>query len=138
MEHLTIAESLSGLGSFIAYFGAGAALLALFCLVYGQVTPYPEFRLIKEGKVAPAISFSGALLGFVIPLASVISHSVAFLDMLAWAGVALAVQVLVFLGLRLCAGSLVRDIADDRTAPAVLLAVLSLAAGILNAACMTY
>jgi putative membrane protein len=138
MEQLTIAESLSGLGSFIAYFGAGGALLAFFCLVYGWVTPYPEFKLIKAGKVAPAISFSGALLGFVIPLASVISHSVALLDMVIWALVALTIQIVVFLGLRLFIGDLAKEIADDRPAPAVLLAVLSLAAGILNAACMTY
>ena len=138
MEQLTIAESLSGLGSFFAYFGSAAALLAFFCLIYGWVTPYPEFKLIKEGKVAPAISFSGALLGFVVPLASAISHSVALLDMIIWALVALVVQVLVFLGLRLFAGDLAHDIANDLPAPAVLLAVLSLAAGILNAACMTY
>jgi len=138
MEQLTIAESLTGLGNFIAYFGSGAALLTFFCLVYGWVTPYPEFSLIREGKVAPAISFSGALLGFVIPLASVISHSVALLDMVIWALVALVVQVLVFLGLRLFAGDLAQDIANDRPAPAILLAVLSLAAGIINAACMTY
>jgi putative membrane protein len=138
MEQLTIAESLTGLGNFIAYFGSGAALLIFFCLVYGWVTPYPEFRLIREGKVAPAISFSGALLGFVIPLASVISHSVALLDMIIWAFVALTIQVLVFLGLRLFIGDLAKDIADDRPAPAVLLAVLSLAAGIINAACLTY
>ena len=138
MEQLTIAESLSGLGSFIAYFGIAVALLTFFCLIYGWVTPYPEFKLIREGKVAPAISFGGALLGFVIPLASVISHSVALLDMIVWALVALTIQVLVFIGLRLFIGDLAREIADDRPAPAILLAVLSLAAGILNAACMTY
>ncbi len=138
MEQLTIAESLAGLGSFIAYFGIAAALLILFCLVYSWVTPYPEFKLIKAGKVAPAISFSGALLGFVIPLASVISHSIALLDMIVWALVALVVQVLVFLGLRLFIGDLAQDIANDQPAPAVLLAVLSLAAGIINAACMTF
>ncbi len=138
MEQLTIAESLAGLGSFIAYFGAGAALLVFFCLVYGWITPYPEFRLIREGMVAPAVSFSGALLGFVIPLASAISHSVALLDMVIWALVALTVQVLVFIGLRLFIVDLAKEIADDRPAPAILLAVLSLAAGILSAACMSY
>ena len=60
------------------------------------------------------------------------------LDMVVWALVALTIQVLVFLGLRLFIGDLAKEIADDRPAPAILLAVLSLAAGIINAACMTY
>lgn len=88
--------------------------------------------------VAPAISFSGALLGFVISLASTISHSVSFLDMLVWAAVALLFQLLVFLMLRLTFGDLSRSIAGNALTPAILLGALSLAAGIMNAACMTY
>lgn len=138
MQSLTMMESLAGLGSFLGYLASAVVLLALFCLVYGRVTPYPEFSLIKEGKVAPAVSFSGALLGFVCPLASSISHSVSLPDMVIWALIALVVQIAVFLALRLCFAGLCRDIADDRPAAAILLGGLSLAAGILNAACLSY
>jgi len=58
--------------------------------------------------------------------------------MVIWALVALVVQVLVFIALRLCFHDLARAIADNQLAPAILLCVLSLAAGILNAACMVY
>jgi putative membrane protein len=102
------------------------------------VTPYPEFRLIKEGKIAPAISFTGAMLGFVAPVASAITHSVALIDMLIWACVALVVQIDVFLVLRLTFPDLCREIAADHIAGAILLGGLSLAAGLLNAACMSY
>ena len=126
------------MGSFIGYFTAAVLLLALFSLVYGVVTPYSEFRLIKEGKVAPAVSLIGALLGFVAPLASAITHSVALLDMIIWAVVALVVQIAVFLVLRLVFADLCKQIADDRLSAAILLGGASFAVGVLNAACMSY
>ena len=136
MESVTVAESLAGLTSFSVHFVAASLLVLLFSAVYVRVTPYPEFRLIREGKVAPAISFSGALLGFVIPLASAIIHSVSFVDMVVWAVVALVVQILVFFVLKAFFADLAPAIADNRPAPAILLGMLSLATGILNAACM--
>jgi putative membrane protein len=135
---LTIMESYSGLGAFFGYFGASAVLLVLFCVVYLRVTPYAELSLVKEGKTAPAVSFGGAVIGFVLPLASAIAHSVSLLDMALWAVVALVVQVIVFLALKVCLSGLVRDIAEDRMGPAIVVAVFSTAAGMLNAACMTW
>lgn len=134
----TVLESLSGLYAFLAYFAASAVLLVLFCTIYLRVTPYPELRLIKEGKTAPAISFGGAVIGFVLPLASAIAHSVSLGDMVLWALVALIVQVIVFLFLRVCFSGLVRDIGEDRMGAAIVVAVFSSAAGLLNAACMTW
>lgn len=137
MDTVTLVESLGGANGYFLHFLAAAALVVLFCVLYVRITPYPEFRLIAEGKVAPAVSFSGALLGFVVSLASAISQSASFLDMLVWGGIALLVQLLVFLALRTCFSGLCRAIAANELAPALLLGVLSLAAGILNAACMT-
>jgi putative membrane protein len=134
----TVPESLSGLFDFLGYFGASCALLALFCFVYLWATPYHEIRLVRKGKCAPAVSFGGAVFGFVIPMASAITHSISFADMLLWALVALLIQVLVFLALRLSLTGLVHDIADDRMGPAVIVAVFSVAAGILSAACMSW
>jgi putative membrane protein len=110
----------------------------LFCLIYGAMTPYNELRLIKEGNTAAAISFGGALLGFVLPLYSAITHSVSFIDMLIWSVIALLVQCAVFGLVRLLFKGLVRDIENDQSAAATLLAFCSVAIGILNAACMTY
>ena len=138
MDSTTLADSLAGANGFFLHFLAAVVLVALFCAIYVRITPYAEFALIREGKVAPSVSLSGALLGFVIPLASAISQSVSFVDMLVWAVIALLVQVLVFLLLRCCLAGLCREIAADRLAPAILLGVLSLGAGILSAACMTY
>jgi putative membrane protein len=134
----TVMESFSGLYAFFGYFAASALLLVLFCLVYLRVTPYAELRLVREGKTAPAVSFGGALIGFVLPLASAITHSVSFIDMALWALVALAVQVIVFIVLKTCLSGLVRDIAEDRMGPAIVVAVFSIAAGLLNAACLSW
>ncbi len=134
----SIAESLVGINAFFLNFLAAALLVALFSAIYVRITPYAEFKLIAEGKVAPAVSFGGALLGFVIPLASAIAHSISFLDMLIWAGIALAVQVMVFIVLRISFAGLCRGIENNEVAPAILLGVFSLAAGILNAASMSY
>lgn len=133
-----LAGSLGGMFDFGKYFVAAIAFVAVFCLVYLWITPYSELKLIKEGKVAPAISFGGALIGFVLPLNSAITHSVGFIDMLIWAAIALVVQIIVFSFVRLMFRNLVKEIENNHVAAATLLASFSIAIGILNAASMTY
>lgn len=58
--------------------------------------------------------------------------------MLAWGAVGLVVQIAVLGIARLAIPGLFRDIEKGKTAPAVLLAVISLSAGMINAAAMTY
>jgi putative membrane protein len=112
--------------------------VVVFCQVYCWITPYDELKLVREGNLAPAISFGGALIGFILPLNSAITHSVGFLDMLIWAAVAMIVQLTVFGVVRLFFRGLVREIENNHLAAATLLAFFSLAIGILNAASMTY
>ncbi len=128
--------STSGLAAFAAYFGAAVVLLVLFTKIYEKVTPYKEFDLIAGGNTAAACSFCGALLGFAIPLASVIAHSAGLIDMVIWGVIALAVQVLTFFVVRLIFPRIVADIPAGRTAQGIFLGALSLLVGILNAACM--
>ena len=134
----TLLESLSGLIGFCKYFMAAIGFVVVFCQVYCWITPYDELKLVREGNVAPAVSFGGALIGFTLPLHSAISHSVGFMDMLIWAAVAMVVQLTVFGIVRLFFRGLVREIENNHTAAATLLAFFSLAIGILNAASMTY
>lgn len=131
-------DSISGLLGFCMYFGAALGFVILFFIVYCAMTPYNELRLIRSGNTSAAISLGGALLGFVLPLHSAITHSVSFIDMLIWAVIAMLVQVATFGSVRLLFKSLVRDIEDDRTSAATLLASCSVSIGILNAACMTF
>ena len=130
--------SVGGVDDFLAYFLMSVALVAVFLAVYMWVTPYRELPLIRQGNVAASISLSGALLGFVIPLASAIAHSVAWWDMLLWGAVALVVQLLSYFVVRALVPTLAQDIPAGKVAQGVFLAATSLAIGILNAASMTY
>lgn len=134
----TVVASLQGVLAFGTYFLAALGYLLLFCVIYCKVTPYDELKLVRQGKLAPAISFGGAVIGFVLPLYSAISHSVSLVDMLIWALIAMLVQILVFSLVRLFFKELASHIEEGQLAAATLLAVFAIAIGILNAASMTY
>jgi putative membrane protein len=133
-----LAFSLSGFDDFLLYFALSVGFVAAFVFVYTLITPYREIQLIREGNAAAAASISGALIGYVLPLASAVTHSVNPWDMMLWAAIALIVQLLVFVAVRLLLPDLPRQINDSKVAAGVFLGAVSLAAGILNAACMTY
>ncbi len=133
-----IVTSISGLQAFLIYFAASIFLLVIFALVYVMVTPYREFRLISEGNMAAAYSYSGALLGFAIPLASAITHSVGLIDMIIWGIIALIVQIVTFLVVKLIFPAIAIDIPANQASKGIFLGIVSLVTGILNAACITY
>jgi putative membrane protein len=132
------AASLAGLPAFAAYFGLALALLAVFVLVYVQVTPQREFALIRANNHAAAIAFGGALLGFCLPLHAAISNSISLIDCAIWGAVALVVQIAVFVVLRLLIRDLPQRIESGQAATATLAAVVSIGVGLLNAASMSY
>jgi putative membrane protein len=138
MEESVIVASLRGVDDFLLYFGAALALLAVFLFIYVHITPYREIRLIREGNQAAAYSLSGALLGFIVPLGTAISQSVAFVDMLLWGGIALIIQLLAFFAVRLMVPTLAVDIPGGKLAPGLFVGAFSLGIGLLNAASMTY
>ncbi len=90
-----LGATLSTFPSFVVYFSLGGLLTALFVLLYAELTPHREITLIRDGNSAAAIALVGALLGFVVPLASVIAHSAALIDVVAWGVIALIVQLAV-------------------------------------------
>src|SRR5690349_13429287 len=96
MDLSPVARSLSTLPNFAAFFALSAALVCAFTALYLRVTPWSEIALIRQGNVTASLSLSGAIIGFVLPLAAVIAHSVALLDVLIWGIVASIVQLLVF------------------------------------------
>ena len=134
----TIALSAAGLPAFLLYLVASFALVALFILVYVQVTPQREITLLRQGNAAAAISFGGAVLGFVIPLGQAVAQSHSLVDMALWSAVALVVQILVFLLASLLLGGVARRIEAGELGAASFLAFMAVAGGLLNAACMTF
>jgi putative membrane protein len=134
----SIAASISGLPDFLMYLGASLILTVVYAVLYGVVTTHNELKLIRENNTAAAIAFSGSLLGFVTPLASAIHNSVSLGDCILWGLIALVVQVLAYLLLRMAMDDLSQRIEKGQIAAGVWLGAGSLAAGMINAACMTY
>jgi putative membrane protein len=116
--------------SFIEYLGTAIVLLALFVYIYARVTPYKEFSLIAHDNVAVAVTFSGAVLGFTLPLVAAIYYTRSLIEMIAWAAVTCIVQLAVLLALR----SQAKRIEEGHVSSAVMVATLSVAVGLLNAA----
>jgi putative membrane protein len=133
-----IQHSIGGLPAFLLYFATSLTLLALFLAIYIWITPYRELALIREGNTAAAASLAGTIIGFAIPLAHAVALSVNLADMALWGLIALVVQLLVFFAVTRLIPDIARDIPAGKLAPGILLGTLSLATGILNAACMTY
>jgi putative membrane protein len=131
-------QSISGFPLFLLYFATSVALLVLFVAIYMRVMPHRELALIREGNVAAALSLSGALIGFVLPLASAVAHSVNPVDMVVWGVVALFVQLAVYAAVVRLVPHFREAIVAGRVAPATLLAALGVSVGVLNAACLTY
>ena len=77
-------------------------------------------------------------IGLALPLASAVAHSVNPVDMVIWGVFALAVQVLVYFIVRRLLPQLNDQIPSGQAAPAIMLAAISIGAGIVNAACLTY
>ena len=128
--------TLSTFPNFLAYFAVGAVLIALFVALYVNLTPQQEIRLIRAGNTAAATALVGSLVGFVIPLASVIAHSAGLIDLFVWGIIALVVQLGGFMVARMVLPNLPEAIEAGHMADAIFLGGLSLALGILNAACM--
>jgi putative membrane protein len=128
--------TLSTFPNFLAYFALGAILTALFALLYSSLTPHREIALIRNGNSAAAIALVGGLLGFVVPLASVIAHSAALIDVVVWGIIALIVQLGGFMVARLALPHLPQAIETGNVADAIFLAGLSLTLGVLDAGCM--
>jgi len=133
-----VLPDLSTLPAFAAYFGLGVLFLAIFCTVHIWLTPQREMALIRHGNQAAAISLGGALIGFVLPLASAMAHSVNLLDLAVWGLVALIVQWLAHQLIRLLIHDLATQIEEDNRAVAIFAAVVAIAVGLVNAAAMTW
>lgn len=130
---------LPSLFSFVLYFVTLLGFWALALKMYVKITPYAEFVLVREGNVSAALSLSGTAIGLALPLASLAIHAVSIFDLALWAAIALGTQLSLWFALRrFVMPDLKEAIEADRRAHAIVLSSLSMALGILNAACLSY
>lgn len=128
----------TGATAFVLAFVAAIAFFAAFKFIYQLVTPYHEGDLIRQGNAAAAVALGGALIGYVLPLASALSQTVSLQEFAAWALLAGVIQILAFIVVsRVIYKALVARIEAGEMAAGVYLASISIGVGLLNAACMT-
>jgi putative membrane protein len=135
----SIALSLSGLFNFLLAFTLSLGCLLIFKWLYTWLTPHDEWALIKAQKsTAAAWALGGATLGYSIALAGAAAFSVNLIDFLIWALVALLAQLLAFAMVRfIFMPKLVERIENDEVPAGIILCFVSVAIGLLNAACMS-
>jgi len=137
MDTSLLSDSLTGIVAHLVYFGIASMAVAVFVAIYVTVTPHHEFRLIRSGNTAAAISLGGAILGYTVPLAKSVSQSESIAEMLLWSGVALIAQLVAYGIARLLLPQLSSHVDEGKTASGIFLAAISVAIGLLNAAAMT-
>ena len=131
-----LATLLQGLPVLVGQFAATLALLGIGMACYMAITPFNEWRLVREGNVAAGVVVAGTLVALAMPLAATLATSLLVLDIVLWGLVALVIQLLTFLA----AASLLRGlrgmIEAGNIAAALVLIGIQLAVALLNAGAM--
>jgi putative membrane protein len=134
----TFYPSLSGIPNFILYAAIGVALCFVFTVIYVRITGHDEIRLIREGNASAALALGSSLVAFAMPLSKAIAQASSVPDCILWGAIALVVQLLAYGLARILIPGLSGKIEKNTLATAIILAAISLTAGMLNSASMTY
>ena len=123
---------------FLLAFGMAAIVLIVFKFLYSLATPYNELKLIRGGCTPAAITLSGAMIGFAIPVATALSQAVSPAEFIAWAVLAGIIQIVAFLIVRaLVVKDLAARIERGELSVGIYLAAISITVGLLHAASLT-
>ncbi len=127
----------SGLPTLLLQFATTLALLAIGVLCYTAITPFREWRLVRDGNLAAGIVLAGAVVALAIPLAATLATSLVTLDILLWGLVALVLQLVTFGIVALLMAGLRHMIEAGNVAAASLLAGIQVGVALLNAGAMS-
>jgi putative membrane protein len=130
--------SLSGIPNFFLYAAVGIALSFVFAVIYIRITGHDEIALIREGNTSAALALGSSLIGFALPLSKAIAQASSVPDCILWGVIALVVQIIAYAVARWIIPDLSRKIGQNMLAAAIIVAAISIVAGMLNAASMTY
>jgi putative membrane protein len=132
MEYLS--ALITGLPFLISHLFITLCLLFIGITSYIFLTPIKELKLIKDGNLSASISFSGALLGIGIPLASSLSVSNSILEIIIWVLTAIVLQLLCFKVTDTFLKDLSKRIEDDQLATSILLFSIKISVSLINSA----
>ncbi|MGF1605599.1 MAG: DUF350 domain-containing protein [Rhodothalassiaceae bacterium] len=134
---LDFTGSFIGFPQFLAFFAMGLALMAAFMWIYTAITPHDEVALVRANNVTAAVVWTGALIGFVLPLSSAMRESFAIREFVVWGVIAGIAQLAVFFVYRRIYPKMRERIEADEMATGIKLAGVAIAVGILNAAAVS-
>jgi putative membrane protein len=128
----------SGLVAFLAYFFGAIGYCVVFGLIYTRLTAHDEFDLIvRQHNASAGLAFGGALIGFALALAGAVHNTQSALEFMVWGLVAMLSQFLAYGVARLLHPGLSNAIEQNALAAAYWVASVSIASGLLAAACMS-
>jgi putative membrane protein len=126
----------SGLPVLLGQFVAALVLLGIGIVAYTWLTPFSEWRLVREGNVAAGVMVLGTLVALSLPLAATLASSLVVLDIVVWGFVALVIQLIAFVVASRLMRDLRRMIENGNVAAALVVVGFQLAIAILNAGAM--
>ena len=129
-----ISALITGLPFLISHLFITLCLLFLGITSYIFLTPIKELKLIKDGNLSASISFSGALLGIGIPLASSLSVSNSIFEIIIWGLTAIVLQLLCFKVTDTFLKDLSKRIEDNQLATSILLFSIKISVSLINSA----
>lgn len=127
---------LQGLPVLIGQLAATLVLLGIGLACYVAITPFNEWRLMREGNVAAGIVIAGTLVALAMPLAATLASSVLVLDIVLWGLVSLVIQLLTFVAATAVIRGLRGMIEAGNVAAALVLIGIQIAVALLNAGAM--
>ncbi len=136
METTILGTLQTGLPVLLLQFLTTLALLALGIGCYVALTPFREWRLIRDGNIAAGIVLAGTIVALAIPLAATLATSAFTLDIALWGLVALVLQLLTFAVVALLMRGLRGMIEAGNVPAAFVLVGIQIAVGLLNAGAM--
>jgi len=125
-----------GLPVLIGQLAATLALLGIGLACYMALTPFNEWRLVREGNVAAGIVVAGTLVALALPLAATLASSGVVLDIVLWGLVALVIQLAAFVAATAALRGLRAMIEAGNVAAALVLVGIQIAVALLNAGAM--
>ena len=132
MEYMS--ALITGLPFLVSHLFITLCLLFIGITSYIFLTPIKELKLIKDGNLSASISFSGALLGIGIPLASSLSVSNSILEIIIWGLTAIVLQLLCFKVTDTFLKDLSKRIEDNQLATSILLFSIKISVSLINSA----
>lgn len=136
--HSYWALNLANVPNYLAYYGTIMVLVAVLAFAYKLVTPYDEWKLIRDNNKSAALSLGGVIIGFVVALKSIAAGSGSLLDLLLWGVIALVTQIIVFFVVDRMLGGVKDGIEQDKLSYGIILGSIHIAAGVANAGALTY